>query len=160
MLINTENFNLWNFEKIINDLFSLKIDYSELINLDFIHKNSIGLIDENFNSHDEITDQTILLHTTNRITQPWKTGLDIDYSYHTSNLNLLINYFKKYVGLNYQKKLLEKKYQTHPNGKVIEFVTRLFEGAIDSKNITYEELIFSVEKKFISKQFLDTLKLK
>ncbi len=160
MLINAENFNLWNFEKIINDLFSLKIDYSELINLDFIDKNSIGLIDENFNSHDEITDQTILLHTTNRITQPWKTGLDIDYSYHTSNLNLLINYFKKYVGLNYQKKLLEKKYQTHPNGKVIEFVTRLFEGAIDSKNITYEELIFSVEKKFISKQFLDTLKLK
>ena len=60
-------------------MFSFKIDYSELINLEFIDKNSIGLIDENFNSHDEITDQTILLHATNRITQPWKTGLDIDF---------------------------------------------------------------------------------
>ena len=35
MLINTENFNHWNFEKIIDDLFSFKIDYSELINLEF-----------------------------------------------------------------------------------------------------------------------------
>ena len=148
-----------NFEKIIDDLFSFKIDYSELINLEFIDKNSIGLIDENFNSHDEITDQTILLHTTNRITQPWKTGLDIDYSYNVSNLNLFINYFKKYVGLDYQKKFLEKKYQPHPDKKVIKFVTKLFEDAFNAKKITYEELIFSVEKKFISKQFLDSLKL-
>jgi len=160
MLINTENFDHWDYEKIIDDLFSLKIDYSELINLDFINKNSIGLMDENFNSHDEITDQTILLHTTNRITQPWKTGLDIDYSYHASKFNLLINYLKKYIGLDYQKKLLEKKYQIHPNKKVVQFVTKLFVDAINSKDISYEEIILSVEKKFISKQFLDSLKLK
>ncbi len=158
MLINMKYFNLWNFDKIINDLFSFKLDYSDLINLDFINKNLIGLIDENFNSHDEITNNTIFLHTTNRITQPWKTGLNIDYSYHVSKYSLLINYIRKYVGLNYQKKLLEKKYQIHPKNEVIEFVKKLFNEAIKSKYITNEELSFSVKKKFISKEFFDSLK--
>ena len=70
MLIDCEKFDLWNFEKIIDDLFSYKTDYSKLINLEFIDENEIGFLDENFNSHDLITDNTILLHTTNRITQP------------------------------------------------------------------------------------------
>lgn len=160
MLIDCRDFNLWNFTEIINNLFSQKIDYSDLINLELFDKKHIGLIDENFNSHDIITNQTILLHTTNRITQPWKIGLDIDFSNHLSLYNLFKLYVKKILGLNYQKRLLEKKYQKHPDNKVIEFVKKLFEDAIKEKFITDEEITISINKKFISEDFFKSLNLK
>ena len=160
MLIDCKNFTIWRYEKIIEKLFSLKIDYSEIINLDFIDKKEIGVISENFNSHDLITEDTILLHTTNRITQPWKVGLDIDFIYHSTKLNLVKNHIKKFLGLEYQKKSLEKKYQKHPNDKVNKFVKKLFEDAIKLKIITDEEINHSLEKKFISKDFFDSLILK
>ena len=160
MLIDCEKFDLWNFEKIIDDLFSYKTDYSKLINLEFIDENEIGFLDENFNSHDLITDNTILLHTTNRITQPWKIGLDIDFSNHLKKYDLFKNYIKKYLGLEYQKKLFEKKYIKHPDDKVLSFVKELFEEAIKSKIITDKEINFSLENKFISKDFLNSLNFK
>ena len=160
MLIDCKDFSLWNFGEIINKLFSFKVDYKDLINLEFFDKSYIGLIDENFNSHDIITDKTILLHTTNRITQPWKVGLDIDFSNHLTLYNLFKLYLKKIFGLSYQKKLLEKRYQKHPDNKVAEFVKKLFENAIKAKFITNEELNHSLNKRFISEEFFKSLNLK
>lgn len=154
MLINCKNFNLWNFNNIINDLFNFKIDYSDLINLNFIDNNKISLIDENFNSHDSINKDTILLHTTNRITQPWKIGLDIDYSYHASKYNLFKNYFKKILNLPHNEKLLMKRYQKHKDQNVIDCVKNLFKDAIDNNYLNQDDLNFAIEKKFISKNFI------
>ena len=61
----------WSHQKLIENLFDLKLDYNHLINLNFINE-SIGKINDNLNKLDTINHDTILLHTTNRITQPWK----------------------------------------------------------------------------------------
>ena len=156
MLINCENFNLWNFDDLISDLFQQKIDYSTLINLDFIEKSKIGLINENFNSHDQILNETILLHTTNRITQPWKVGLEIDYSYNISKFNIIKNYIRKKLRLPYNKKLLEKNYQKHGNPLVIKCITSLFKEALTKNFISKNELEDAVRKKFVSKEFLSS----
>lgn len=156
MLINCKNFNLWNFNNIIDDLFNFKIDYSDLINLNFVDNNKISLINENFNSHDSINKDTILLHTTNRITQPWKVGLDIDYSYHASKYNLFKNYLKKILYLPHNEKLLMKKYQKHKNQSVIDCVKNLFKDAIDNNYLNQDDLNFAIEKKFISKNFIQS----
>jgi hypothetical protein len=77
MLINAKKIR-WDFKKIINDLFNFKLDYRDLISLSFEKNAHIKTISNIYNSHDAINPDTVLLHTTNRITQPWKEDLKID----------------------------------------------------------------------------------
>ena len=158
--LNCDKFNLWNFDNLIEEMFLGKIDYQEVINFHFLDKNNIGKLNENFNVWDEINNDTILLHTTNRITQPWKEGLKVDFKVYTSKYNYFKNFIKKTVGLNYNKKIFAKNYIQHPNSKVNNFVRNIFKEAIDNNIINSEEINYSLENSFISKKFFDSLMLK
>ena len=105
MVLNPKH-KLWNFEKILEDLFDFKIDYSDLFKLNFLDHNILGKLDDKYNSLDEIKDNTVLLHTTNRKTQPWKEGLQIDFEIHATKFNILYNTFKKVIGLNHNRNIV------------------------------------------------------
>ena len=160
MLIKNRNFNLWNFDTILKDLFSLKIDYGDLINLKIFDNKYIGYLNNNMNSLDVLNNETILLHTTNRLTQPWKLGLDIDFKVYTTKVNLIRNFLKKTFGLKYNKKLLDKKYTRHEDSEVYNFVSNSFHQAYQNNFITISNLKYSVEKKFISQKFLSECNIK
>ena len=158
--LNCNKFNLWNFDNLIEEMFLGKIDYQEIINFNFLDKNNIGKLNENLNVWDEINNDTIFLHTTNRITQPWKEGLKVDFKVYTSKYNYFKNFMKKMAGLNYNKKIFAKNYIRHPNTKVNNFVRNIFKEAIDNNIINPEEINFSLENNFISKKFFDSVMLK
>jgi hypothetical protein len=122
MLINAKKIQ-WNFEKIIKELFEFKIDYKDLMSLSFDTSLKIKIIENKFNSHDKITNDTILLHTTNRITQPWKEDLLIDFDIGNKTiLNYLKNITKKTLGMKFDKNIVESKYQKHPDNIVINLL--------------------------------------
>ena len=154
MFIDTKKVK-WKFIEIIQKLFRLEIDYKDLINLSFDKNLEISKLDINYNSHDNITKDTILLHTTNRITQPWKEGLNIDFERHISKKYFLKQIFRKYVGLEYNKNILKNKYQRHPNKQVILMFKEMFKYAIKNQIINNEEIKMSIQKKFITTKFLD-----
>ena len=153
MLINASKVE-WKFEEIIKKLFNLEIDYSDLMNLKFDKNLNIRKLDINYNSHDVITHNTILLHTTNRLTQPWKEGLEIDFERHISRVYLIKQFILKYLGFNYNKNIFFNKYQKHPNKEVIMKFKELFEFAVTNKIIDQEEIQMSIDKKFFSNNFL------
>ena len=108
-------------------------------------------IDNRYNEHDKILDETILLHTTNRITQPWKEGLNIDFEYYNNEKFFFIkNILKKALGLNYNQNYFQKKYYKHPDDKVILSIKKLFNEAKDNKYINIEEIDHAIEKGFVS----------
>ena len=78
MLLKNEELAHWKISDIIESLTSHKKDYRYYMNLDF-QKSSISEIPASLNHLDRLDDETILLHNTNRLTQPWKTGLKIDF---------------------------------------------------------------------------------
>ena len=158
-IINCKNFNLWDFDKIIDDLFNEKIDYQDIINFDFIDKSEIGILDRSLNSLDTIDDKTFLLHTTNRITQPWKEGLDVDFKIHVSKINYIKNFVSKLLGRKHNSKIFEKKYRTHPNQNVLNFVENTFKEAYSQKFITKEEINSALNKKYLSSKFIERLNL-
>ena len=68
-----------------------------------------------------------MLHTTNRLTQPWKEGLKIDFERHNFSYSLYLkNLIKKYLNKDYDTSLLALNYQKHPDTKVINTVKNLF----------------------------------
>lgn len=145
----------WNFNQIINDIFNLKLDYSRVMSLGFEDNRRIKEISKIYNSHDKIYPDTVLLHTTNRITQPWKEGLKIDFEIHQSKYYCLKQYFKKFIGKNFDSSVTEKKYLRHPDVKVIKKIKDFFTY---SKNINYIsdlEIEASIKEKNFSKFFID-----
>ncbi len=154
MLINCKkNFKLWDFDQLINEIFSKKIDYNELINLKFIDEKMIGILEPSFNSLDEINTDTILLHTSNRITQPWKQGLDIDFTTYSSKFNYFKTIIRRLLGLKFNNTILQKKYQPHPDYKVNNFILNIFREAYDNNYINDSDIESSLTNKYLSSIF-------
>jgi hypothetical protein len=158
MILNLKK-NIWDFESIINDLFSQKIDYSDLINLKFIEKKKIKIINNKFNEHDNIRTNTIFLHTSNRLTQPWKEGLKINFKNYFSKKYIIKNYIKYIFRMSYDEKAISSKYIKHKNEQVLRFVCELFEEAYKNKFIKVSDIKFAINNKFISKNFFNRLRI-
>jgi hypothetical protein len=155
MLVNAKKIQ-WNFEKIIKELFEFKIDYKDLMSLSFDTSLKIKIIENKFNSHDKITDDTILLHTTNRITQPWKEDLLIDFDIGNKTiLNYLKNITKKTLGMKFDKNIVESKYQKHPDNMVINKIKEIFLEAKKNNFINDQEIQFAINNKSISKKIFN-----
>jgi hypothetical protein len=60
-------------------MFEGKLDYHDWICLKTEDKGTIGLLENEWNDFDKLTTRTKMLHTTRRKTQPWKTGLPVDW---------------------------------------------------------------------------------
>ena len=153
-LVNCKNFNLWDFNKLTHDIFNYSMDYNTVINYNFVNQESIGIMSNQLNEFDEINENTILLHTTNRITQPWKESLPVDFKINTSKKNYLKNFIKKTFGLNYNKNLFYKNYIKHKNENVINFVGNLFSEAYNSNFIDLSEIKVSIKNSYLSKRFI------
>ena len=146
----------WNFDQIIKDLLDFKLDYKDLINLNFKNQNlNISEIEKIYNEHDVIKPETVLLHTTKRITQPWKLNLEIDFERNISKKNIFINRIKKFLKLKYNEEFLSKNYLMHDNQDVFKFVAKIFLEAINQGAISKSEIEESISNKYLSQKFID-----
>lgn len=144
----------WKFEEIIKQVFNLELDYSDLMNLSFDKNIRIKKISNNYNSLDTINNETVLLHTTNRITQPWKEGLKVDFEIHKSKFYIFKENIKKLIGKNYDYKVTSLRYLRHPNEEVIKAVKSFFNYAKQNKIVNEIEIDQAIRDLSISEIFL------
>lgn len=140
MVMDCAKLKHWNIKNILEDLQNKKVDYTELITLkkqisDF--PNSIKVVDRINNNLDTLTPDTILLHTTDRITQPWSTGLPIDFRRNDPG---------KFFGLIPKLPFLKltgkwpSTYQPHPDKNIENYFLNLVKEALNDNIITRQEL--------------------
>jgi len=79
MLLDCARLAHWHCERNFEEMFAFERDYAKWIKLELEPRESIGLLGEEWNDFDTLTEKTKLLHNTKRPTQPWKTGLPIEY---------------------------------------------------------------------------------
>jgi hypothetical protein len=84
MLLDCAKLRHWRFEENFAEMFEtakgpVKRDYMDWISLKLEDPATIGLFGNEWNDFDHLSGETRLLHNTKRKTQPWKTGLKIDY---------------------------------------------------------------------------------
>ena len=80
MLLDCAQLEHWQFESNFAEMFEpVKRDYMDWVSLKLERPGSIGALENQWNDFDHLDDNTKLLHNTKRKTQPWKTGLKIDY---------------------------------------------------------------------------------
>jgi hypothetical protein len=79
MLLDCAKLRHWRAAEQFGELFDGKRDYADWICLRSEPADSIGLLENEWNDFDKLTPRTKLLHNTRRWTQPWKTGLPVDF---------------------------------------------------------------------------------
>jgi hypothetical protein len=80
MLLDCAKLPHWRFQEDLKALWEHRIDYLDWINLKREDLSTIGLLEAEWNDFDHLTARTKLLHNTKRRTQPWKTGLPVDFT--------------------------------------------------------------------------------
>ena len=79
MLLDNARLTHWKVEERFNQMFEFTFDYMDWICLKSEAPGTVGLFENEWNDFDKFTLQTKMLHTTRRRTQPWKTGLPVDF---------------------------------------------------------------------------------
>jgi len=80
LLMDCEKLTHWQPEKEFDELFRFEKDYKEWMVLGYQDPDTVGYLENWWNDFDHLDDNTRLLHNTKRKTQPWKTGLPVDFT--------------------------------------------------------------------------------
>lgn len=133
MLLDCAKLTHWRCEEQFEELFAFKRDYMEWISLRMEPKESIGLIEKEWNDFDRLTARTKLLHNTRRITQPWKTGLPIDFTPPDSFSPIpAVAWIMKPVRHVIGRGGLLSRYLRHPDSNQERFFFSLLREAVES----------------------------
>ena len=79
MLLDCARLKDWKVEEQFNAMFEFELDYQDWVGLRKMERSDIDLLEKEWNDFDRFTPETRMLHTTKRRTQPWKTGLPVDW---------------------------------------------------------------------------------
>jgi hypothetical protein len=132
MLLDCSKLPHWRFQDQLEALWSHRIDYLDWINLKLEDLDTIGLLEPEWNDFDRLTERTKLLHNTKRRTQPWKTGLPIDFTFRERKG--ILNFAPKLV------RMIAPNYTRHPDRNQEAYFYALLADALDSGSVTAEQV--------------------
>ena len=140
MLLDCAQLRGWRVEEQFAELFAGTRDYMDWICLKREPRDTIGLLENEWNDFDRLTPATRLIHNTKRHTQPWKTGLPADFQPATKSVKPL----EPATWLRPVKRLLrgsnEAKYAAHPDPNQERFFFGLLRECLD-RGVVSEELL-------------------
>lgn len=153
MLLDNTKLTHWKIKNIVDDLIHQKIDYRDWMSL---RKEiaKIGILDEVWNHFDQLTPETKLIHNTLRITQPWRTGLKIEYT--PKKMKPLFGLIPR----EWIHTLLGRNlyiHRQHPDQTQIDFFFGHLKSAIAEEKIDKELVLNEIKQKHIRQDALEVL---
>jgi len=141
ILLCCESLKHWSLKIFIDRLHNGDLDYDDLMNLRI--ENSVGSLETKWNEFDILKKDSILLHTTERLTQPWRVGL---------KLNSSIKPLFKFIPRAPIYKLFGRDLTTgreHPDNDVSKFFFNELSLCISKNIISAEEIELAIKNKFV-----------
>jgi hypothetical protein len=141
MLLDCARLTHWDAEGDFDQLFRFEKDYKEWMVLAYEDPAHIGYLDPCWNDFDNLDANTRLLHNTKRRTQPWKTGLPVDYTpadkFKDKPVLASLNRVRASIFGEYG---LLGRYQQHPDRNQEQLFFGLLRECLDSGHIS-EQLV-------------------
>ena len=145
MVLDCAKLRHWDFDRQLDRLFAHAIDYIDWIELKYEDRSNIGFLEPEWNSFDTLTRATKILHTTKRRTQPWKTGLPVDYTLRESGW---------WDGL---RRMWHGTYRPHPDTNQEALVYALLSEMLDHGIVTESELVREMGDNHIRRDSLELI---
>ena len=110
-----------------------------------------------WNDYDRIDSNTTFLHTTQRVTQPWRKGLAIDT--YLKPIKPILGFIPRRKVHRILKKPLSDMYIGHPDKEVNKFFFSELSAAINQGFISVDEIRAEIRKENIRKDIFSLLTL-
>lgn len=156
MLLDCAKLKHWDVEKGFNELFESKRDYHSWISLLLEDQSTIGVFENEWNDFDKLTPQTKMIHNTRRRTQPWKTGLKVDYT--PTEFVPVIGWIMRMRRKLFGEHALLGRYSQHPDPKQEAFFYGLLKGAYEAGLVSDAQIKEAMEKNFIRHDSVEVMK--
>ena len=158
MLMDCARLQHWDCEADFGKLFSGERDYKQWMVLAYEDPAVIGYLEPCWNDFDHLDGNTRLLHNTKRRTQPWKTGLHVDYTpadkFKNKPALASINRLRARVFGEYG---LLGKYAVHPDIKQEQLFFGLLRECIQSGHISESLIREEISKNHVRHDAFDVL---
>lgn len=156
MLLDCAKLTHWDVEKGFNELFEGKRDYHNWISLLMEDPDTIGTFENEWNDFDRLTPQTKMIHNTRRRTQPWKTGLKVDYT--PTEFVPVIGWIMRMRRKLFGDHALLGRYARHPDPKQEALFFSLLKGAYEAGLVTDEQIREAMAKNYIRHDSIEVMK--
>jgi hypothetical protein len=158
MLLDCERLQHWDAEREFDDLFEFSKDYKEWMVLAYENPANIGYLEECWNDFDHLGAETRLLHNTKRRTQPWKTGLPVDYTpadkFKDKPLLAGVNRVRARVFGEYG---LLGRYQQHPDKNQQNLFFGLLKECLASGHVSAEQVRAEISSNHVRHDAFEVL---
>ncbi len=145
MLLDCTKLPHWDPDKDLEDLFAKRFDYIDWIELKRQPRETIGLLEPEWNDFDRLQPDTKILHTTKRRTQPWKTGLPVDYT------------LRERGPLDFIRRWKRRRYDQHPDRNQEALVYSLLAEMVDQGIVSRDELVAEMAADHIRHDSLEMM---
>jgi hypothetical protein len=79
MLLDCAKLTHWRVAEDFDALFRREREYKTWMNLGYEAPETLGVLEGQWNDFDKLSERTKMIHNTRRRTQPWKSGLPVDF---------------------------------------------------------------------------------
>ncbi len=159
MLLDCARLAHWNVAQQFDELFQFRRDYRLWMNLLDEPAGSIGELPGQWNDFDHLDEDTCLLHTTQRRTQPWKSGLPIDFAEQDKSLRRrarqgMVSTLRRLRG----DPAPLGRYQPHPDPAQERLFYKLLAECVDIGSISLAEIRSEIAAGNIRADSLECMK--
>ncbi len=156
MLLDCARLTHWKVEEQFNAMFDFTRDYMDWVCLKLEDPDTIGFFEESWNDFDHLDANTRLLHNTKRKTQPWKTGLPVDYRQaDTFQLFPPRHWIRRARRALFGDYGMAGRYKAHPDPNQERFFFGLVRECLEKSIVTEEMLREEMEKNHLRHDALE-----
>ncbi len=156
MLLDNAKLKHWDVEKDFAAMFRSERDYEIWLRLGYEDPNTIGRLEDSWNDFDNLNSATRMIHNTKRRTQPWKTGLPVDFTNRFSLFAFLPASWSANGWIKRRK--LPGSYWKHPDQRQEQYFFGLLNECLQNGTITKALLEKHMAANHIRHDALDIIK--
>lgn len=159
MLLDNAKLTHWKFDEQFAAMFDGSRDYMPWISLQYEDLSTVELLETEWNDFDHLDENTKALHNTHRKTQPWKTGLPVDYRAADSfRLFPPRHWLRRARRALFGDYGMAGRYKRHPDPRQEAFFFGLVREAVETGVITEDVLREEMRQNHVRHDALELIK--
>jgi hypothetical protein len=156
MLMDNAKLRHWDTEKDFAAMFRSDRDYEVWMRLGYEPASTVGELESQWNDFDNLDADTKLIHNTKRRTQPWKTGLPVDFTNRRGLFGILPASWSPQSWIKRTK--LPGSYWRHPDQKQEQYFFALLNECVETGSISSDLLKKHMDLNHIRHDAMDIMK--